>query len=57
MAKKRDSNAKAKDIDYRWTLQGSFSVDLDPTRGGEHVYADYVMNYDDGEQQMEIMLI
>ena len=50
MARKRDSNMKANNVDYGWTLQGAFSVDLDPTRGGEHVYADYVMNYDDGEQ-------
>ena len=51
MARKRDSNYKANNIDYGWTLQGAFSVDLDPTRGGEHVHADYVMNYDDGEQK------
>ena len=51
MARKRDSNMKANNIDYGWTLQGAFSVDLDPTRGGEHVYADYVMNYDDGEEK------
>ena len=51
MARKRDSNYKANNIDYGWTLQGAFSVDLDPTRGGEHVYADYIMNYDDGEQK------
>ena len=48
MARKRDSNMKANNVDYGWTLQGAFSVDLDPTRGGEHVYADYIMNYDDG---------
>ena len=51
MARKRDSNMKANNIDYSWTLQGAFSVDLDPTRGGEHVHADYVMNYDDGENK------
>ena len=51
MARKRDSNYKANNVDYSWTLQGAFSVDLDPTRGGEHVHADYVMNYDDGENK------
>ncbi len=51
MARKRDSNMKANNIDYGWTLQGAFSVDLDPTRGGEHVYADYLMNYDDGNER------
>ena len=51
MARKRDSNYKANNVEYGWTLQGAFSVDLDPTRGGEHVYADYIMNYDDGEQK------
>tara|TARA_Y100000746_G_scaffold84541_1_gene71619 strand:+ start:14 stop:532 length:519 start_codon:yes stop_codon:yes gene_type:complete len=51
MARKRDSNMKANNVDYTWTLQGAFSVDLDPTRGGEHVYTDYTMNYDDGEEK------
>ena len=32
MARKRDSNMKANNVDYGWTLQGAFSVDLDPTR-------------------------
>ena len=51
MARKRDSNYAANNVDYGWSLQGAFSVDLDPTRGGEHVYTDYLMNYDDGENK------
>jgi len=51
MARKRDSNMKANNVDYKWTLQGAFSVDLDPTRGGEHVYTDYLMTYDDGNEK------
>lgn len=51
MARKRDSNYAANNVDYGWSLQGVFSVDLDPTRGGEHVYTDYLMNYDDGENK------
>ena len=53
MSKVRDSNFIANDIDYKWNLQSLFSVDLDPTTGGEHVSADYSVTYDDGEEQME----
>ena len=34
-----------------WNLVNVFSVDIDPTRGGEHVTADYVVRFDDGENQ------
>ena len=34
-----------------WNLVNVFSVDIDPTRGGEHVTADYIVNFDDGENQ------
>ena len=51
MARKRDSNMKANNVDYGWTLQCAVSVDLDAKRGGEHVYADDVRKYDDGEQK------
>ena len=47
MARKRDSNMKANNVDYGWTLQGAFSVDLDPTRGGEHVSVTYSGKYED----------
>ena len=39
---------KSQESDFAETSTG---VDLDPTRGGEHVHADYVMNYDDGENK------
>ena len=53
MSRVRDSNFVANDIDYNWNLVGLFSVDLDPSRGGEHISADYNVTYDDGEEQME----
>ena len=34
-----------------------FSVDLDPSRGGEHVNANYLMNYDDGENTAAVNVI
>ena len=51
MSRKRDSSYVANNIDYKWNLQGAFSVDLDPTRGGEHVSANYYITYDDGENK------
>ena len=51
MSRKRDSSYVANNIDYKWNLQGAFSVDLDPTRGGEHVNANYYVTYDDGENK------
>jgi hypothetical protein len=57
MARVRDSNYVANNVDYSWTLQGAFSVDLDPTRGGEHVNANYLMNYDDGENTAAVNAI
>ena len=53
MSRVRDSNFVANDIDYKWNLVGLFSVDLDPSIGGEHISADYNVTYDDGEEQME----
>ena len=57
MARVRDSNYVANNVDYSWTLQGAFSVDLDPSRGGEHVNANYLMNYDDGENTAAVNAI
>ena len=53
MSRVRDSNFVANDIDYKWNLVGLFSVDIDPSIGGEHISADYNVTYDDGEEQME----
>lgn len=57
MSRVRDSNFVANNIDYKWNLESVFSVDLDPSRGGEHVSADYNVTYDDGEEQMEFNTI
>ena len=57
MARVRDSNYVANNVDYSWTLQGAFSVDLDPSRGGEHVNANYLMNYNDGEEKAAVNAI
>ena len=46
-----DSIVDSRNATLEWTFSNIYSVDLDPTRGGEHVYADYIMNYDDGEQK------
>ena len=51
MTKSRDSLYEANNADYKWNLVNAFSVDIDPTRGGEHVNADYVVTYDDGENK------
>ena len=51
MSRTRDSAYVANNIDYKWNLQGAFSVDLDPSRGGEHVTANYYVTYDDGENK------
>ena len=49
--KRRDSVYDANGATLNWNLVNVFSVDIDPTRGGEHVTADYVVNFDDGENQ------
>ena len=51
MTERRDSLYEANNADYKWNLVNAFSVDLDPNRGGEHVSADYVVTYDDGENK------
>lgn len=51
MTERRDSLYEANNAYYKWDLVNAFSVDLDPTRGGEHVSADYVVTYDDGENK------
>ena len=40
-----------------WKFNGAFSVDLDPTRGGEHVHADYYGMYtkDGKEDNFRVM--
>lgn len=53
MSRLRDSSFKANNVDYKWNLQNLYSVDIDPTRGGEHVTADYNVTYDDGKEKMQ----
>ena len=53
MSRLRDSSFKANNVDYKWNLQNLYSVDIDPTRGGEHVNADYNVTYDDGKEKMQ----
>lgn len=53
MSRLRDSSFKANNVNYKWNLQNLYSVDIDPTRGGEHVTADYNVTYDDGKEKMQ----
>ena len=53
MSRLRDSSFKANNVDYKWNLQNLYSVDIDPTRGGEHVTADYNVTYDDRNEKMQ----
>ena len=53
MARKRDSNMNANNVDYSWTLQGAFSVDLDPSSGGEHVHADLLGTFTDQDGNID----
>ena len=53
MSRLRDSSFKANNVDYKWNLQNLYSVDIDPTRGGEHVTADYNVTYDDRKEKMQ----
>jgi len=39
--------------DVSWTMDYAFSVDLDPTRGGEHVQAGYTVTTKDGDKEMK----
>ena len=49
--KENELERQENSITFEWKTDQMFSVDLDPKIGGEHVYADYIMNYDDGEQK------
>lgn len=46
---RRDSMLEANDAKLNWDLLRAFSVDIDPTRGGEHVNAMYMGKYEDSE--------
>ena len=46
---RRDSMLEANDAKLNWELLRAFSVDIDPTSGGEHVNAMYMGKYEDIE--------
>ena len=46
---RRDSMLEANDAKLSWDLLRAFSVDIDPTSGGEHVNAMYMGKYEDSE--------
>ena len=46
---RRDSMLVAGNATLKWTPQRALSVDLDPTRGGEHVHMSYLGEYNDAE--------
>lgn len=50
MNKRRDSMLEADGGTLDWTLQSAFSVDLDPSRGGELVDAMYLGSYTGQEE-------
>jgi len=47
---RRDSIIEANDAKLNWDLLRAFSVDIDPTSGGEHVNAMYMGKYEDSEE-------
>ena len=49
--KSRDSVYDANGATQYCFWGSEWLLDIDPTRGGEHVTADYVVNFDDGENQ------
>jgi hypothetical protein len=49
--KRNDSAMNARGATFDWTTTNIFSVDLDPSTGGEHVHADYYGMYTlDGQE-------
>ena len=46
---KEEDDAEA---EVSWTMDYAFSVDLDPTRGGEHVQAGYTVTTKSGDKEM-----
>tara|TARA_B100001996_G_scaffold353890_1_gene315526 strand:+ start:577 stop:1161 length:585 start_codon:yes stop_codon:yes gene_type:complete len=49
--KRNDSTMNARGATFDWTTTNIFSVDLDPSTGGEHVHADYYGMYTlDGQE-------
>ena len=53
MNQNRDSLLMANEATLKWTPQHAFSVDIDPTRGGEHVNMMYKGEYTEGEEKSE----
>ena len=53
MNQKRDSLLLENEATLQWTPQHAFSVDIDPTIGGEHVNMMYKGQYIEGEQKSE----
>ena len=49
MNKSRDSMLDSNNATLKWDLLRAFSVDIDPSRGGEHVHAAFKGSYNDSE--------
>ena len=49
----RDSILDANNATLTWEPQYAFSVDIDPTRGGEHVNMMYLGTYTEGEEESQ----
>ena len=45
----RDSRLDSVGASLDWNLVRAFSVDIDPSQGGEHVHASYELEYKEGE--------
>ena len=49
----RDSILNANNASLKWEPQYALSVDIDPTRGGEHVNMMYLGTYNDGNEESQ----
>ena len=49
--KRSDSARNSRGATFDWSTTNIFSVDLDPSTGGEHVHADYYGMYKEGDEE------
>ena len=49
----RDSILNANNATLKWEPKYALSVDIDPTRGGEHVNMMYLGTYNDGNEESQ----